>query len=357
MIREKKIFKDQRIPFKSIILYGFLPSFLKKIIYRLKGYRIGKNVKFSPGSIIIARNSCKIGNHVSFGFLSIINVNDIEIGDYSEIRSFTFIKSNKVIIGNDITISENVAIRAGHPSHMSNIAIGDRTHIFPYSIIDPSYPINIGKEACVGFYTDIYTHGAFKNVLDGYGVDYGEVNIGDKVELTYKVFVAPGVTIGEDAQIAYGSFVNQDIPPRVLAAGTPAKVRRTKEQFAPEPSEKKKLEIIEDIISTFYEYLHYHVSIKVERKSKDNWIISHTKFRYKIILLKKFEYRDYFDENCIVITMTEVPDKYLPLLKQNKFIIFDIQNQYSNSRSNFFGNELRKHFKKYGIRFKDNLNN
>ena len=40
MLIEKK-----RIPVKDVLLYGLWPRLFKNIIYRLKGYRIGKKVK------------------------------------------------------------------------------------------------------------------------------------------------------------------------------------------------------------------------------------------------------------------------------------------------------------------------
>ena len=103
----------------------------------------------------------------------------------------------------------------------------------------------------------IFTHGSYKNILDGYPVRYGDVVIGKRVELTYNVFVSPGVTIGDDTIVAYGSYVNHDLPDNVLAAGLPAVVKRHKEQFAPTPSEKEKKELLNDILSEFKNHLSY----------------------------------------------------------------------------------------------------
>ena len=43
---------DVRIPIRKIMTVGVLPSFLKKLVYRLRGYRIGKGVSFGPGSVL-----------------------------------------------------------------------------------------------------------------------------------------------------------------------------------------------------------------------------------------------------------------------------------------------------------------
>ena len=62
------LIKRKKIPVKEIILIGFLPSFLKKIIYKLKGYKIGKNVSFGIGSVIIGKD-VTIGDNSSFGLV------------------------------------------------------------------------------------------------------------------------------------------------------------------------------------------------------------------------------------------------------------------------------------------------
>jgi maltose O-acetyltransferase len=48
----------------------------------------------------------------------------------------------------------------------------------------------------------------------------------DNVWLGGRVIVLAGVTIGEDSVIGAGSVVTSDIPPKVIAAGVPARVIR-----------------------------------------------------------------------------------------------------------------------------------
>ena len=52
------------------------------------------------------------------------------------------------------------------------------------------------------------------------------ITIGDNVWLGANVIVMPGVTIGENAVIGAGSVVTKDIPPNVIAFGSPCKVYR-----------------------------------------------------------------------------------------------------------------------------------
>jgi maltose O-acetyltransferase len=50
--------------------------------------------------------------------------------------------------------------------------------------------------------------------------------IGDNVWLGGGVIVCPGVTIGADTVVGAGSVVTRDLPPGVLAVGSPARVIR-----------------------------------------------------------------------------------------------------------------------------------
>jgi acetyltransferase-like isoleucine patch superfamily enzyme len=54
----------------------------------------------------------------------------------------------------------------------------------------------------------------------------GPTRLGDNVWLGANVVVTGGVTIGERAVIGANSVVTQDVPPRTIAAGAPARVIR-----------------------------------------------------------------------------------------------------------------------------------
>ena len=57
-------------------------------------------------------------------------------------------------------------------------------------------------------------------------VPRGPVRIGDNVWFGVNCVVTGGVTIGERAVIGANSVITDDVPPRVIAAGAPAKVIR-----------------------------------------------------------------------------------------------------------------------------------
>ena len=52
------------------------------------------------------------------------------------------------------------------------------------------------------------------------------ITIGDNVWLGGGAIVCPGVTIGENTVVGAGAVVTRDLPPNVVAVGTPARVQR-----------------------------------------------------------------------------------------------------------------------------------
>jgi len=65
----------------------------------------------------------------------------------------------------------------------------------------------------------------------------GPTRIGDNVWCGANVVITSGVTIGERCVIGANSVVTTNLPPRSVAAGSPARVLRTIE-YAPEPGER-----------------------------------------------------------------------------------------------------------------------
>ena len=248
---------SNRLPIAKMLTFGLLPGCVKKFIYRLEGNHIGRHVKIHIGAVIECKNKFSVGDNTEIGFFSPISGHNICIGKRCKIRSAVIISATNIKIGNDVTISETAIIRAGHPSEKSQVIIDDLVHIFPHTTIDPSRSVHLHEECAVGPGCSIFTHGSYKNILEGYPVTYGDVTIGKRVELTYNVFVAPGITIGDDAIIAYGSYVNSDIPTEVMAAGCPAKIKRNKEQYAPVTSDKQKEQILTGILNDFEKHLTF----------------------------------------------------------------------------------------------------
>jgi acetyltransferase-like isoleucine patch superfamily enzyme len=67
----------------------------------------------------------------------------------------------------------------------------------------------------------------FHEVQEHDPVKTADVVIGRNVWVGAGSFIMPGVTIGAHSMIGAGSVVTKDIPSKVVAAGNPAKVRKT----------------------------------------------------------------------------------------------------------------------------------
>ncbi len=63
------------------------------------------------------------------------------------------------------------------------------------------------------------------------GPYFGKVRLCRGVSLGVNVIVLPGVTIGEGSIVGAGSVVTKDIPPYCIAAGNPARVLKTIDEF------------------------------------------------------------------------------------------------------------------------------
>ncbi|WP_066633396.1 acyltransferase [Desulfolucanica intricata] len=92
-------------------------------------------------------------------------------------------------------------------------------------MLDIFFPhlITIGDNSIIGYNTTILTH---EFLVDEYR--RGPVEIGKNVLIGANTTVLPGVKIGDGAVVGAASLVNRDIPPGVLAAGTPVKILKEK---------------------------------------------------------------------------------------------------------------------------------
>lgn len=327
---------EKRIPIAKMLSFGILPSPLKKLIYRLQGNHIGHNVHLSIGSVIDCRSKFSIGDDSKLGFFTSIVADQFDMGKRSNIRSVALINAYKVKIGNDVTISETAIIRAGHKSQYSELIVDDLVHIFPSTTIDPSRCVHLKQECAVGPQCSIFTHGSYKNILEGYPVTYGNVEIGERVELTYNVFVAPGVIIGDDVIIAYGSYVNKNIPAGVLAGGCPAQIKREKDDFIKVPSFDEKVGLMRHILNEFSEYQLSVGFIENYSNEIDCWRFQKKKHCYELKL------------------DTSRSQNFQLILKDSRehtCIKFNLYDYLCDAPSSDMAQQLRRFLSRYGVRF------
>jgi acetyltransferase-like isoleucine patch superfamily enzyme len=90
------------------------------------------------------------------------------------------------------------------------------------SIVATSY-IEIGSDTSIGNFVSVLDTDYHRTEPDA-PVRVEPVIIGENVWLGESVKVLPGSKIGDHSVVAAGSIVRGDIPPRVVVAGSPAKI-------------------------------------------------------------------------------------------------------------------------------------
>lgn len=106
-----------------------------------------------------------------------------------------------------------------------DVKVGNGTWIGPNTLLDGSHGLTIGSTCSISAGVAIYTHDTVQWALSG-GIaapDGGAVKIGDRTHIGGHCVIARGVTIGDHCVIGAHSFVNRDIPPWTVAAGTPCR--------------------------------------------------------------------------------------------------------------------------------------
>jgi acetyltransferase-like isoleucine patch superfamily enzyme len=245
-----------RIPLRHLVLFGWLPSPLKVLAYRvLLGYRIGRGVRFSFGGVVVGQ-SVDIGDFVEIGLLAVVQGRRIRIGRHSSVGAMSYVSCETIEIGEDAKIREQVYV-GGPQLPESRFVLGSRTIILQLAFINPTKPVVIGDDTGIGGHCLIFTHGVWLSALAGYPVTYEPVTLGKSVWLPWRVFVMPGTVIGDGTVIGANSLVHGTIPPSSLAVGSPAKVIRSAPDFPRRPSESERSALVATIMAEFDRYVQH----------------------------------------------------------------------------------------------------
>jgi acetyltransferase-like isoleucine patch superfamily enzyme len=109
----------------------------------------------------------------------------------------------------------------------STLSIGEGTYLNYGSSISSHRGVRIGKNCLIGNYAlimDSDYHSLTDRSLPG---DAAPIEIDDDAWIATRAIVLKGVRIGAGAVVAAGAVVTEDVPPRTLVAGVPAKVVRS----------------------------------------------------------------------------------------------------------------------------------
>lgn len=150
------------------------------------------------------------------------------------IRDNSRINGRILIFGDEVYLDHHAEIGGGSCyDEESMFLCGSYFHLGSYSMVNTARPVTIGNVVGLGRMSNVYTHGAYLDVTEGFPEQWGPVAIGNNVWMPNMGTIMPGVTVGDNTIIASGSFVNKDIEGGGLWAGTPAK--RIEEITYPNP--------------------------------------------------------------------------------------------------------------------------
>ncbi len=253
-----KINKKFKILMQLVIC--FMPNAIKIAIYKnLFGAKIGSNVKIGFAALLIFEN-LEIDEFSYISPVCIVRVRDLKLGKRVRIGRFTRISTYGINLGPSVTIGSQVSIIASIENPQCTFTAGAESWIFDYCYINPERSISLGRNVGVGGGSYIFAHGLWLSKLNGYPVNYGEINIGNDVWLPWGCFIMPGISIGDGAVVGARSVITKNIPAGSLAAGSPAKVIR--DIAASETSEEMKNNILDEITREFCQSKKLSLNVK-----------------------------------------------------------------------------------------------
>ena len=351
--------RKERFPIREIALTGFLPSFLKGWLYRLRGYRIGRGVRFGLGSVVSGRD-VDIGNGVSLGFLTIIRGRTIRLGNHVDIGSFSFLDTPHLEIGDGTKINEQVMC-GGLQFPDSRLTIGRNCQVMQMTFINPTKSITIGDDTGIGGDCLIFGHSSWLSKFEGYPVDFRPIEIGSSVSLSWRVFVLAGSKIGDGAVIGANSLVKHSIPPRCLAVGFPARVVAKAPYFPRTIAESEKPEMLRDILNEMVAYLRgfglacdeHGDLITVVQKSGRGWFRKERAWRLRVegepVGTHALEAEN--DDVHVFLSLRRLPDAARKQLGRREVAWIDIEAKERSDYGNDLAEEVVQFLRRYGVRF------
>jgi acetyltransferase-like isoleucine patch superfamily enzyme len=206
------------------ILFSLLPSRLKIFLLRRRGVEIGRGARLGLGMVIVGP-IVRIGDHARLGPFSLIVADRIEIGRHVRFHSLTLMRAGKVTLKDFAKVGSLTIVNGREPFFpRSELSLGVNSYICPLCWIDCGQRVIIGDDVSIGGATHIFTHGSFLPYTEGFPFQTGDVLIGDRVYIPWRVFIMPGTTIGDDVIIGAKALLRGTFPENCMAVGIPAKI-------------------------------------------------------------------------------------------------------------------------------------
>lgn len=130
-------------------------------------------------------------------------------------------------VGRNFCVHAELARAQLYAGPGAELLIGDDVFVNQGVVLSASARIVVGNRVLIGPGCTVIDND-FHGLVDRNDPPPSEpITIGDDVWLGTRCLVLRGVTIGAGAVVAAGAVVTQDVPPRTLVAGMPARVIRS----------------------------------------------------------------------------------------------------------------------------------
>ena len=337
------------IPVFKMITVGLLPSPLKVVWYRFRGARIGKRVSIGLLSIIDAE-TVEIGDDTRIGLLCFLTLKKaLKLGKRIRIQSMVAVETGSLSVGDDSTIMEQVVI-GGMLTPRSEISIGKRVKIFPNSFLNPTEPITIEDDVGIGGGSYIFTHGSWQNVLDGFPAAFAPVHIKRGAWLPWRVFVQPGVTIGERAIVGPSAVVAQSVPDLGVASGAPAEIRDMKGRHLRRMTLAHKEKMVAGIVDDYIAFQQY-LGEKCQALTPESAMARTFNHNGKLVSFFAGSSLPAHINADILVSLQTISEERKSDLRKSGKSWFDLERKEALLDRRHAGAELKNYLSRYGIRF------
>lgn len=148
-----------------------------------------------------------------------------------------------VYLGEDVYVGHGAQLKG---YYKNQLRVGRGTWIGQAAFLHAAGGITIGQDVGIGPHVCVLTSSHIlpgrrdaseAAAADGAGEDdlpilrrplqFAPVTLADGCDIGVGAIILPGVTVGRLAQVGAGAVVTQDVPPRTIVAGNPARVLRS----------------------------------------------------------------------------------------------------------------------------------
>lgn len=322
--------------------YKNLTSEEKIAKYRSHGHSIGEDVSIGSGSVLIG-NEIIIEDHVRIGENTLIEAPLINIGRHSSIGDNSELVASKLQIGSHNRILNRVIIDiAGGRYPDSNFISGKGCLLSGEVYVNVCRQVKLGDNVALSPKAMIYTHSFWQSVLDGYGSNFGPVELADDTWMGSMAQILPNCSLGNGSIVISNSLVSQNVKAYNMVGGVPASVLKT--DIKKKITSKARIERFQELFTEMGPWLHTQ-HVKVQREN-DNLLVLH----YGDITRSCLFFTDKIDasklEYDIIIALDSKMHKRLSFST-----LMDVGDQRIDGRVDIVETMIVNYFRRKGIRF------